>query len=294
MILTIKEILDSFEGDIPELFTKTLGSLAPEDEIIRKQLPARLLRFDEDETAAVGVISSIRKDRDDEVLLSEGIDITNYSGIVLWNHNYYGGSIPHATNEWVAKDPTRGVPYRVVAKTQYLIEMSDLGNDVYRYRQAEHPLSFSVGFRSKESVRKDQTGYDEVYKDWVPRVKTMLKDLGLKSVPGEFDKPSKFITKWEMWEYSDVYVGSNVDAIQLAVKSGILTPDEAKLLVDFTAQDDPPPDLDADMIEALKARVEYLEQTMKRIMRPHDVDLSAMWNDADEQSLEKMWNETTG
>lgn len=303
--MLIKDILDSAGKEPSELFTKVLGGLAPEDELIRKQLPARLLRFDEDDTAAVGVISSIRKDRDDEVLLPEGIDITNYSGIVLWQHNYWRDAIPHAANMWVAKDPPKGEPYRVVAKTQYLIELSELGNDVYRYRLDEHPLGQSVGFRSTESVRKGQTGYEDVFKDWLPRVKAMLKAENLKAAPGEFDEPSRFYTKWEMWEYSDVYIGSNVDALQIAVKSGIITNDEARLLVDFKMKGAAEPDGGRGEIDELLARIEALESELELLKTENPpsvppLDIGKEWEDAPiptiadsnaGKSIEERWNE---
>ena len=300
-VFTIQQIIDSFGKEPSELFAKVLGGLAPEDELIRKQLPARLLRFDEDETAAVGVISSIRKDRDDEVLLSEGVDTTNYSGIVLWQHDYWREAIPHATNMWIAKDPTGGAPYRVVAKTQYLTELSDLGNDVYRYRLAEHPLGQSVGFRSIESVRKDQTGYDDVFKDWLPRVKAMLKAEGLKAAPGEFDPPFRFYTKWEVWEYSDVYIGSNVDALQIAVKSGIISNEEARLLVDFKGGSEP--DGGRGEIDDLLARIEAMQleiDELKKAPLTHPLDLKTLWDNEPDaiiadsnagKSLEEMWND---
>lgn len=297
-VLTIQQIMDSGGNEPSEVFNKVLGGLTPEDELIRKQLPARLLRFDEDETAAVGVISSIRKDRDDEVLLSEGMDVTNYSGIVLWQHDYWRDAIPHATNMWIAKDPPGGIPYRAVAKTQYLTDLSELGNDVYRYRLAEHPLGQSVGFRSIESVRKDQTGYDDVFKDWLPRVKAMLKAEGLKAAPGEFDPPFRFYTKWEVWEYSDVYIGSNVDALQIAVKSGIITNDEARLLVDFKAKDTPE---ETDQIAALLKRVSDLEAEIATLRPPTAsiLDFQKEWDGADQggekaltiEEMESAWAE---
>ncbi len=288
MILTIQQILDSFEkdprftGKAPDTFTKTFGSLPPETELIRKELPARLLRFDEDETAAIGVISTLRKDRDDEVLLPEGMDVSNYSGIVLWQHDYWRGEIPHATNMWVNVDPPKGIPYRVVAKTQYLIEMSDLGNDVYRYRLAEHPIGQSVGFRSVASVRKDQTGYDEVYKDWAKRAKDMLRAEGIKATPDEFEKPHRFYTKWELWEYSDVYIGSNPDALQIAVKSGIISSDEAKALVSFKAEGEPQDD---DQMVALMKRVSDLEALVD-MLKTKELDVTTPLN------MEDLWGKS--
>jgi hypothetical protein len=206
--------MDSFEGELSKLFKDSLGKLDPTTEIIRKQLPANLIRFEEGETAMVGVISDLRKDRDDEVLLPEGMDDSNYSGVVLWQHDYWRGGIPHARSMWRNLNP-KGNPYEVIAKTQYITDISDLGSDVYEYRKAEHPLGQSIGFRSIESVRKDQTGYDEIYKDWKVRCKAMLKDKGIRATADEYKEPYRFFTKWELWEYSDVFIGSNPDALQV-------------------------------------------------------------------------------
>lgn len=234
--MTIQEILDSFEQEIPELFKNVLGGLEPEADLIRKQVPPRLLRFDEGETAMVGVISDLRKDRDDEVVLPEGMDDSNYSGIVLWQHHYGREAIPHARSLYREVLPKR-TPYQIIAKTQYLVELSDLAGDVYEYRKAGHPMGQSIGFRSRERLTKGQTGYDDLYKEWLKRVKAMLKDLDIKPTSDEFDEPRAFITKWELWEYSDVFIGSNVDALQLAVSKRIITPEEAKALVSFEIED---------------------------------------------------------
>lgn len=293
--LTIQQILDKFGEEIPQLFGKVLGGLPKDAELIRKQLPARLLRFDEDDTAAISVVSSLRQDRDREVMLPEGMDKTNYSGIVLWNHDYWRDDIPHATNMWLNMDPPRGEPYRVISKTQYLIELSDLGDRVYRYRLGEHPLGQSVGFRTTESVRKGQTGYEEAFKAWLPRVKAMLKELGLKAAPGEFDEPSQIITKWELWEYSDVFIGSNVDALQIAVKSGMITNDEARLLVDFSEKETPE---DEDQVADLLERVADLEGEIKMLKAPsvipQPMDLQEMWGakktTGSPIDLDEMWN----
>lgn len=300
MILTIKEILESFDGEIPDLLKNSIGSLDPTEEIIRKQLPASATRFEEGETAIVGVISDLRKDRDDEVILPEGMDDGNYSGIVLWQHDYWREGIPHARSDWRKKNPA-GSPYEVLAKTRYLGDLSELGFSVYEYRKQEHPLGQSIGFRSIESVRKGDSGYDDVFKDWKVRVKAMLKDKGIKAGPDEFSEPRRIFTKWELWEYSDVYIGSNPGALQIAVSKGMLSPKEAKALVDFQTKDVP---VESDRIAALERQVEELKASIDLLtgqgvftgLAPI-VDLEAAWKNVrsittgrNAQELENMWN----
>jgi hypothetical protein len=275
MILTIKEILDSFGDDIPEAFRRSLGTLPPKEEII------------------VGVISDLRKDRDNEVILPEGMDDSNYSGVVLWQHDYWREDIPHARSMWRQVDP-KGAPYQVIAKTQYLGDISALGFNVYEYRKAEHPLGQSIGFRSRESVRKGATGYDDIYKDWKVRVKAMLKEKGIRATPDEFSEPSRFFTKWELWEYSDVFIGSNPDALQIAVSKGIVSPDEAKRLVDFKNMAEP--DGGRGEIDALLERIAALEDEIEQMKADKSTlpDLQAMWDEiAQEKTLQELWDEAT-
>lgn len=298
-VLTIQQILDSFEkdprftGKPPEMFTKVLGSLAPEDELIRKELPARLLRFEEGETAIVGAISDIRKDRDEEVLLSEGMDDSNFSGIVLYQHDYWRVGVPHARSLYREKLP-KGNPYQVIAKTAYNVEVSDLGQEVYEYRKREYPLGQSVGFRSVESVRREQTGYEDIYKAWLPRVKAMYKELGIKAGKDDFSEPYRFFTAWELWEYSDVFVPSNIGAVQYAVSKGILTPDQARQFVLFKTE----AEQEEGDLYALTERVIELEAKVAELYGNEDappldlVDiLTGMWELSEEEPLDlaEMW-----
>ena len=289
MILTIKEILNSFDNEIPKLFKSVFGNIDPETELIRKQVPDRLIRFDDGEKAMVGVISDLRKDRDDEVVLPEGMDDSNYSGIVLWQHDYWREDVPHARSIWRKKNPT-STPYEVLAKTLYITELSELGGNVYLYRKAEHPLGQSIGFSSKERVRKGDTGYTDIYKAWVQRCKAMLKDKGIKATPDEFSEPYCFYTRWELWEYSDVFIGSNPDALQVAVSKGIISDDEARELVRFTQEDKP---ADAEILSLLK-RIEAMEDEISKLKQannkiPQTEMLAEMWN---AKSLDDLWAST--
>jgi hypothetical protein len=291
MGITISDILESLAVDgkmPPKLFADGIGSLPPEEEIIRKQLPARMLRFDEGETAIVGVISDLRKDRDDEVILPEGMDDSNYSGVVLWQHDYWREDIPHARSMWRQLDP-KGAPYQVIAKTQYLGDLSDLGFKVYEYRKAEHPMGQSIGFRSVESVGKGETGYEDIYADWKIRVKAMLKEKGIRATSAELREPYRFFTKWELWEYSDVFIGSNPDALQIAVSKGIISNEQAKELVEFKSMAES--DGGKSEISALLERIASLEKEIEELKKPH-LSIEEMWNEASaEVRLQDMWEE---
>ncbi len=289
---TIQQIIEGF-GDRgqPEKFAASMGKLEPTTEIIRKQVPGRLLRFEEDEPAMVGVTSDIRKDRDKEVLLPEGMDDSTESGVVSWNHDYWREGVPHARTLWNKLDP-KANPYQVLSKTLYLVELSPLGKSVYEYRKKLNPLGQSVGFRSVESVRKGDSGYDEVFKAWLPRVKAMLKEKKIKPTADEFTEPLRFFTKWEKWEHGDVFIGSNVDAIQIAVNKGVLTPGEAKELVEFKGVAEP--DGGMGEINELRDQIAELEAEIQELKAdkdaPPSLTLRQMW---DEPTLKELWDKTT-
>lgn len=305
-VMTIQQMTDKFNGEVPKRFANGLGKLDPTEEIITKELPSRLLRFEEGEPAMVGVISDLRKDRDDEVLLPEGMDESQYSGVVLWGHDHWREDIPHARSLWRQLDSKQN-PAQILAKTLYLRELSELGNNVFLYRQDENPLGQSVGFRSVESVRIGDSGYDDIFKAWVPRAKAMLKELGIKPTKDEFEEPFRFFTKWELWEYSDVFIGSNPDALQVAVSKSILTPDEAKGLVEFKAMAEQKDDEDViaelrkrdDLIDQLSERIEVLAATIAGMKSPVPISdqvdsLQAIWNEANvtqtDPDLSTLWD----
>lgn len=295
-VLTIQQIIDGFEGNIPERFTSTLGKLEPTEEIIRKLVPDRLIRFEEGEPAMIGVVSDLRKDRDREVVFPEGMDDSNESGVVSWNHDYWREAIPHARTLWNKLDP-KGNPYQVLSKTLYLVELSPLGKSVYEYRKALHPLGQSIGFKSVESVWKGDSGYNDVFKAWLPRVKAMLKEKKIKPTPDEFTEPIRIITKWEKWEHGDVFIGSNPDALQVAVSKSILTPAEAKQLVDFEREEKPEEEERFAILEkqltALNVDVENIKSIVKIIQDDENnppLTIEEMWNNSEEPpTLAEMW-----
>jgi hypothetical protein len=294
MRLTVEDIYKGHEDTPKALRDAGITDLAPDTEIIRKATNVRIMRFEENEPAIIGIISDLRKDRDNEVLLPEGMDDSTESGVVSWNHDYWREGIPHARTLWNIADP-KGEPYQILSKTLYLVELSELGRAIYEYRKAGHPLGQSVGFRAKERVRRGQSGYEEIYKAWLPRVKKMLRAKGIKARPDEFSEPDTIFTKWEKLEHGDVFMGANMDALQIAVNKGIVTPKEAKELVEFKAGDGAEGDSE---IAKLKAEIADLQVTVNLLAKklheqdPPVLDFEKLWNGT-EKSLQQMWEEAT-
>jgi hypothetical protein len=291
MIKTIDEILKSFTDEIPKELAKKVKDLDPATEIIYKA-PRQMIpfRFEEGEPAALVVMSDLRKDRDQEVLLPEGLDDTTYSGVVLYNHDYWHRDIPHARSLYRQKNPENN-PYEIFTKILYLTGLSELGRNVYEYRKAGHPLGISHGFRTFEWLSKGQSGYDAMYKDWVKRCRSMLKKKSLKAAPGEFEEPRRFAMSWEIWEISETFVGSNPDALAEAVNKGIVTPEMAKELVEFKPEAEQKQD---DKYELLKKRIADLEAEIEEYRKDNKelstTELARLWNEIPPvKSLEEIW-----
>jgi hypothetical protein len=258
--------------------------------MIHKASTARVIRFEEGEKAIIGVVSDLRKDRDNEVVLPEGLDDSTESGVVSWNHDYCRDDIPHARTLWNQLDPKRD-PYQVISKTLYLTDLSELGNKIYEYRKAGHPLGQSIGFKGVESVSRGQSGYEDVYKAWLPRVKAMLKEKGIKPAADEFNEPYRFFTKWQKWEHGDVFIGSNPDALQIAVSKGLLSNEQARGLVDFQKSAESPEENEItklmDRIAAMQEEIDELKK--EKGIEPPSLSLAEMW---DAKSIQEMWEAT--
>ena len=152
-----EKLIDVF----PELASKVAQSLKiKKDEIplVRKFIPferdVEVTKDKKGQDIVVSYISTAAIDRDKEVLLPEGAEITNYkkNPVVLWSHDYK--SRPIGKNLWIKQD-TRGL------KAATLFANSERGQEVFRAFTEDldgtGPLlkGFSVGFIPKKWKDKE-------------------------------------------------------------------------------------------------------------------------------------------
>lgn len=167
--------------------------------------------FKEDEKASVDYITTKMADRDGQIVVPGGIDLSEYrlTPIVLWCHDYKS-DLPLGKNIWIKADD-RGL----IAKTKYYTREGSLGRKVHDYLADGFPLATSIGFVPIQTVfQEDFHTLD-------------FKALGLD--PKEVKKARNGIfTKSLLLEYSRVPVASNAHAVGIAVSKGIFTEEEAK------------------------------------------------------------------
>lgn len=180
-------------------------NLKDDAELIRKSVPAEInVKRDvkEAEGTLVGYITSNNLDRDHEIVVAQGIQLTQYrkNPVVLLSHNYY--DLPIGKNLWIKADENkRGL----IAKTKFA--GTDEAQKVYNYVKDEFPIGLSIGFIPLEiKYKEDFDGLD------IEELKISKKDL---------NKAYAVITRSVLLEYSLVAVPANPEALSIAVKQEV-------------------------------------------------------------------------
>ncbi len=156
------------------------------DNMLKRVFNSEIKGVDVAERTLTAYVSTNARDRMDEVLDPEGVDLTKFkkNPIVLFAHDY--GSPPIAKALWIKKDGDGILSKMQFATTERAEEIFSLYKDGFM-------KAFSVGFIPKEYTDGD----------------------GNKS-------PRRTYNKWELLEYSAVPVPANPEALALAISKGIL------------------------------------------------------------------------
>ena len=156
---------------------------------------AEIKDINSDQRTLVAVISTSAKDRMDESVAHDGVNLKDYqkNPIVLWAHDYSQPPIGKAL--WVKRDnEAKGL----ISKMQFAD--TAFAKEIFGLYQGGFMKAFSIGFIPKQIVRNyQQEGYDK------------NKD------------PYLTISKWDMLEYSAVPVPANPEALALAMQKGIIS-----------------------------------------------------------------------
>ena len=171
--------------------------------------------FNEIERSMVATITTGSKDRMEESVDPNGIDLKNFqkNPVVLWAHNYDQSPIGKAL--WVKKCFEKDVKVAsgLISKMQFAD--TDFGKEIFKLYQGGFMKAFSIGFIPKQIVRNyQQEGYDKT------------KD------------PYMTISKSELLEYSAVPVPANAEALALAMSKGIISEKTKTMLETIDTEED--------------------------------------------------------
>lgn len=163
-------------------------------EMIKKYFTGETKEINEEEKTDIGLVSTITIDRDGDVLLPEGCDLTNYkkNPVVQWAHEYR--ELPIGKALWV-KTTDEGV----LSKTKYA--NTEFANDVWELKKGGFLNAYSVGFMPLETITDER------------EIETIKTEKGING------DVRQIISKWELLEYSICPIPCNPDALTLMSKS---------------------------------------------------------------------------
>jgi len=190
-----------------DVFPDKAGALArrlkiKKDEIpfVRKSYVAEKQETVAKERAVISYISTNTKDRDDEVLLPEGVILSNYTKNpkVLYGHDYR--SLPIGNCAWIKPDEKGLIAKTIFAKNEW-------ADQVY------------------QACTEDVGGTGPLLKGWsVGFIPKKWEEPEIKEGKEAEDKdmPKRIYTEWELLEYSVVPIPSCPEALTLAIEKGLL------------------------------------------------------------------------
>jgi HK97 family phage prohead protease len=231
-------------------------------ELLKRIFDGQIKSIDEKERTLTAYVSTNSRDRMDEVLMPEGVDLSKFkkNPIVLWAHDYTQPPIGKAL--WIKRDGSGIISKMQFANTEFAQEIFNLYKDGFM-------KAFSVGFIPKEAKDGD----------------------GEKS-------PRRTYTKWEMLEYSAVPVPANPEALALAISKGMMDEhlktyfeipieEKAKEGEGMIAEDKPAEKIDkpAEEKKTEKANPELLEEL--KTLKDENIKLRSVVQDLRYKLLDK-------
>ena len=158
-------------------------------------------------------VSTRERDRDGEVIMPGGVMLDEFKSTgmpVLWGHRY--DVAPIGRDKWIRPYPKKS-PYGILALSEYDTD-DEFAGAVYGKKQRGFLTTHSVGFMPVEVKTPGAEGWDQF-------VTSMVKTYG-EDYAETLGTVSAAITRWVLWEHSDVSVPSNAQAMTVAVSKGEL------------------------------------------------------------------------
>ena len=202
------------------------------------------IEFDEGERSEISYITTLAIDRDNEIVMPKGmIDkfYKNKNPIVLLGHDYHGtntGGVHLGRNVWMKQKP-KGI----LAKTVY--QDTPEAEKVFQSHKNGFPLMKSIGFIPTDTVfnpavdrcfpcnreetpdkEKNDKEFEKTYGLWKEQFESAF---GTKAPEKQ---PDAIYRKWIILEYSEVLIGSNPEALSVAVAKNISLEESTNILLE--------------------------------------------------------------
>jgi len=198
-MILLKELLAHLADDIREKLTASLSDYNGDTQVKRTR-QSNMPQKTENERQIRMYISTRDMDRDNEILMPDGVDLEDFemSPVILESHDYQ--TLP------IGKAVKVGIDEKGVWAVIEFAPTED-GDKALALSQFM-PLTASVGFIPTDTISKSHA-------DWVDTLKQLAKEWP------EFKKARdavvRIIRKWKLLEASIVSVPSNIHALQQEV-----------------------------------------------------------------------------
>lgn len=197
-----------------------LRSVRPTTERIVKVNACKAIEVDEDERTIVQVVSDESVDRDNEVVMTGGLDLSNFkrNPVVLFMHDptkVVGKSLwqkkqkrdvefvpPAALRDRVRQNSGKMTINAMLAKTKFAD--TELGNEVYALTKGDFLRGASIGMAPFTMIRREATMNERKKRPDIECMKAIV------------------IEKAEVLEYSQVSIPANPNALIEAEEKGMM------------------------------------------------------------------------
>lgn len=215
------KLTDEFIGHLPGPIQDTLPELLKEAEVeapVLKRVPTIEpvhVAIDDNTPSATLYASTRRMDRDKEVIMPNGLDLSQYNKapILLFAHQWSGMPIGS-----MAKTHSDGYGIRGVAK----FASTQRGQEVWTLVKEGHLRTSSIGFIPTEVIEQDNPLFAKFIEHALMNWDEFTKE--------DARQVKRFITKGIMLENSIVPVPANPDALVQAIESKGFDPELMKML----------------------------------------------------------------
>ena len=200
--LNLKKFLTHLSDEMQEGIDSCLKECEVDNPYLKRMgMVGDLTIYKGEERIVLATISKVALDRDREVVMSSGMDISQYekNPVILVNHNWSGIPVGQSLH-------TMTYPDRVRQKIQFDSDEESL--TIFNKYQSKSLRAFSVGFVPMEIAENGAALFNQ-YADMVIQAGFMdIKDV---------DNTKRFITKSLLIENSVVTIPANTEAIAEAI-----------------------------------------------------------------------------
>jgi len=200
--ISLKKFINYLPAQSQESLNKRLSEIESDNAYLKRiSMVGDLTIYKGEERIVLATITKLMRDRDNEVVISRGVDLTEYekNPIILVNHNWSSLPVGRALFTNTYDD-------RIRQKIQF--DEDEQSKTIFNKYKSKSLRSFSIGFIPLKIAEYGSPEFSK-YADFV--IQSGYMDIN------EVEQTKRFITKSILIENSVVTIPANTDAIAEAI-----------------------------------------------------------------------------